>query len=92
MRLLWQQLKQARELFFSLDRDNSGSIDVDELMFMMRSQGQDPSKEDVLKLIASVDDDSKDGQIQMREFFQLYANGLSKKGNASEMDAKNIFK
>ena len=111
-----QELKAARELFNSLDRDGSGAIDADELRMMMRQLGQDPSEEEILELIASVDEDDNgamtaqqlalqisihpmpplesrhaDGQIQLREFYKLYAQGLDTKGRSGSEDVNNVF-
>jgi len=87
------ELEAARKLFFELDRDGSGSIDADELGVMLRSLGQNPTDEEVQALIASVDDGDKDGQIQLREFLRLYADGLDtkSKGQTSKNDVKNVF-
>ena len=72
--------KEANKMFFRLDSDGSGAIDADELGTIMRTLGQDPSEEECRELIASVDDPHQpDGLIQLREFYQLYAQGLDSK-------------
>ena len=60
---------------------------------MLRSLGQNPSEEELKALIESVDSGDKDGQIQLREFLQLYTQGLDTKtkGAASKEDINNIF-
>ena len=67
------------QMFFELDRDGSGSIDAEELGMMLRSLGQNPTDEEIKELIASVDDEDGDGQLQLREFLQLYTQGLDSK-------------
>ena len=76
-----QELMAARKMFFELDRDASGSIDADELAFMLRSLGQNPTEQEIKDLIASVDEDGGDGdgKIQLREFLKLYTDGLDTK-------------
>ena len=46
-----QELAQARKMFFELDRDASGSIDAEELGFMLKSLGQNPTEEELKDLI-----------------------------------------
>ena len=65
-------------MFFELDRDGSGSIDAEELGMMLRSLGQNPTDEEIKELIASVDDEDGDGQLQL-PFLQLYTQGLDSK-------------
>lgn len=48
-----QELAQARKMFFELDRDASGSIDAEELGFMLKSLGQNPTDEELRELIVS---------------------------------------
>lgn len=88
-----KELEAARKMFFDLDRDGSGSIDAEELGMMLRSLGQNPSEEELIELINSVDDGDKDGQIQLREFLKLYTQGLDSKlsGQAGKEDVSNVF-
>lgn len=94
--LLEHELAAARKIFYDLDRDGSGSLDADELGSMLRSLGHDPTHEEIVELIKSVDvgnsdDDQGDGQIQFREFIVLYAQGLDSKGKAGAVDAVHLF-
>ena len=86
------ELQQAKRLFWELDRDGSGSIEADEIAFMLRSLGQNPTKEGVEKLIAQFDDGEKDGKIQLREFLQMYANGLDNQNSSSFEDVLDSFR
>jgi len=88
----------AKAMFFSLDRDNSGSIDADELGVMLRSLGQNPTDKELQDLIDQVDGGpggEKDGQIQLREFLQLYADTVNADGDKAnkieKVDAINVF-
>ena len=84
------ELGAARKAFFTIDRDGNGAVDVEELQAMMRSLGQDISKEEAAELILSVDD-SKDGKIQFREFLNLYIAGLDAKGKVQNKDVNDCF-
>ena len=46
-----QELKKAREIFFSLDSDMSGSIEAEEIRIMLHSLGQNPTDEELQELI-----------------------------------------
>jgi len=111
------ELQAAKRIFFELDRDSSGSIDQEELAYMLRSLGQNPSEEELKQLIvsrcllrlarrviftcdssftlrvqASVDDDDKDGKIQLREFIQLYTQGVNGHSKSSYEDVKDAYR
>ena len=93
-----EAMMAAKALFFSLDRDNSGSIDADELGMMLRALGQNPTEEELKALIDSVDGadgDEADGQIQLREFLKLYADAIDATGKkvnkVDKSDVNNVF-
>ena len=60
---------------------------------MLRSLGQNPTDEELKDLIDSVDDEDKDGQIQLREFLKLYTQSLDtkKSGKTGMEDVANVF-
>lgn len=90
-----EEIAAARKMFFELDRDMSGSIDADELAFMLRSMGQNPTDEEVHALIASVDGadgEESDGKIQLREFIKLYTDGLDSKNRSRKEDVDDVFR
>ena len=62
-----KELEAARKMFFDLDRDGSGSIDAEELGQAMRQLGQNPSEDELIALIESVDDGDKDGDGDIDE-------------------------
>jgi len=89
-----EEIAAARKMFFELDRDMSGSIDADEITFMLRSMGQNPTEREVHELIASVDGEDGeegDGKIQLREFIKLYTGGLDSKSLGSKKDVDDVF-
>jgi len=93
-RLTDKELLTARTLFFQLDTDGSGSIDVEELGVMMRQLGQSPTEQELKDLIASVDDSpdgDSDGKIQLREFLKLYSGGLDNAQKAGLADVNDCF-
>uniref|UniRef100_A0A7S2FQG4 EF-hand domain-containing protein n=1 Tax=Haptolina brevifila TaxID=156173 RepID=A0A7S2FQG4_9EUKA len=87
-----EELNAARQIFFSLDCDASGSIDAEELGVMLRSLGQNPTEAELKELIDSVDDGDKDGKIQLREFLKLYTQGLDNKTKGSREDVDDVFR
>tara|TARA_B110000046_G_scaffold89240_1_gene97341 strand:+ start:83 stop:415 length:333 start_codon:yes stop_codon:yes gene_type:complete len=46
-----EELNAARQIFFALDCDASGSIDAEELGVMLRSLGQNPTEQELKDLI-----------------------------------------
>ena len=90
-RLSTPELGTARQIFFNLDKDGSGSIDAEELGGVMRTLGQTPTEEEIKELIKSVDEGDCDGKIQLREFFTLYARGLDTQNVANNTDINNVF-
>ena len=76
-----EQLQQAKEAFFRTDKDGSGSIDREELGFMLRSLGQNPTEKELSRVMAEADrgssneekfDEGGNGKIEMREFLKWY--------------------
>jgi len=86
------QMQQAKRLFWDLDRDGSGSIEQDEIMFMLRALGQNPTQENVRALIAEYDTGDKDGKIQLREFLEMYAAGFESQNASSQEDVLDSFR
>merc|ERR1711998_238518 len=80
------ELAQAKKLFCDLDRDGSGSIESDEIMFMLRALGQNPTAEMVAALINKFDSGDRDGKIQLREFLAMYAHGMDNQNSSSYED------
>jgi len=73
---------KLRKYFNSLDQDGSRSIGVDELEDPLIALGLVANREDVEKLIASVDEDQS-GQIEFDEFLAIMKNLNSKDGKES---------
>ena len=89
-----EQLQQAKEAFFRTDKDGSGSIDREELGFMLKSLGQNPTEAELSKMMMEADrggsneekfDEGGNGKIEMREFLKWYGAICNEgTGNASE--------
>ena len=60
-------IEDLKEAFALFDKDGSGSISSDELYLVLKSQGANPSKEEVRKLVDSIDLDGN-GEIDLFEF------------------------
>jgi len=87
-----EELQRAKKIFFDLDRDGSGSIDSNELAFMLRALGQNPTEDELKELINKFDDGDKDGQMQLREFLMLYTYGLDSSNSAREEDVADAYR
>ena len=85
------ELQRAREMFYSLDSDGSGAIDVEELETAMRQLGQQPTEQELKELIFAYDEGDCDGQLQFREFCNLFAMSIDTKGEAKLSDATDCF-
>merc|ERR1712159_87355 len=60
-------LAEYREVFATFDIDGGGSIDTSELGNVMRSLGLNPTRDDVIEMVAEVDVNG-DGEIDFDEF------------------------
>jgi len=68
-----------------LDEDGSGSIGTDELVDPLISLGLAQTREQVDKIVDSVDDD-KSGQIEFKEFLQIIGGSSEDKGDTLIID------
>jgi len=75
LKLSENQLEEFRECFNAFDKDGGGSIDSHELQALMRSLGQDPTKEELAKMVALADADGS-GDIDFCEFVTLIAHKM----------------
>lgn len=64
------QIQDFRNIFDLLDLDKGGSISQKELRHLLASLGMKVTKEEVLAMIASVDED-KSGEIDFDEFLKI---------------------
>lgn len=64
------QIQDFRNIFDLLDLDKGGSISCKELRHLLGSLGMKVTKEEVLAMIASVDED-KSGEIDFDEFLKI---------------------
>jgi len=77
-----------------MDRDCSGTIDKEELAFMFRSLGQNPSQEELDNMMAEADGGAHgdgDGRINLREFLEWYAIAMIKDRDTQAEDIKQAF-
>lgn len=76
---------KLKQFFKSLDEDGSGSIGTDELVDPLISLGIAQTREEVDKIVDSVDDD-KSGQIEFKEFLQIIGGSSEDKGDTLIID------
>lgn len=71
-----EQLSAARKAFAEIDRDSSGSINVDELIHFFKQCGKVLSQQEVKDIIEQADR-SMDNRIDMREFLDFFVDAIS---------------
>jgi len=93
MALTETQIDEFREAFDSFDTDGGGSIDTGELESVLKSLGQEASKEELDALIKIADTDGS-GDIDFLEFVVLVAHKMKNDNDAAKnADAiKTAFK
>ena len=84
-------LRRCKSIFFELDTDGSGAIDGEEIAFMLRSLGLNPTDKEVQTLIKKYDH-SGDNMIQLREFVQMFAQGLDTMHTGMEEDFMDTYR
>jgi calmodulin len=66
------KLVECREIFDFFDHDKDGQITVKELGDLLRALGENPSQDELQKMILEIDED-KSGKIDFKEFLELYS-------------------
>src|SRR5689334_17583790 len=66
-----QQREDCQDIFTLLDRDNSGSLDVEELGNGLRALGLNPTEAEIRHLMEECDTDHNGG-LSLEEFVRLY--------------------
>lgn len=86
-----EQIAEFKDAFSLFDSDNSGTITTAELGDVMRSLGQNPSEEDLQKMIDDVDQDG-DGTIDFPEFLTMLVRSMGDTDSHEEvMEAFRIL-
>ena len=71
-----EAVAKAKRLFAQIDLDGSGTIDAEELKRFLESLGHKQNTKAVKELIASVEEGTADGKLQIKEFCRMY-HGMS---------------
>mmetsp|Transcript_19092 Transcript_19092/g.30272 ORF Transcript_19092/g.30272 Transcript_19092/m.30272 type:complete len:234 (-) Transcript_19092:67-768(-) len=86
-----QQLDQLKVAFNLFDKDHNGRIDLNELQTVLKTLGQNMSKEETEEMMSSVDIND-DGEIDYEEFVQMMENRMFLPSNTMEyQDAFKFF-
>ena len=78
------QIEEFKEAFALFDKDGGGTISADELGVIMKSLGKNPTREELNRMIAEVDEDGS-GEIEFPEFLQLMSKKLHRADSIEEM-------
>lgn len=65
-----QQIEEIKEAFESIDTDNSGYLEINELLSAVNSLGLDNNANEINRIMTSLDL-NKDGKISFDEFISL---------------------
>jgi len=77
------QLALAKKVFAEIDKDKSGTVDVDELIAWFKLAGKDIKKTEVQKLMEEYDN-SQDCRIDLREFLDIFVMAMSPSSQREE--------
>ena len=77
--------KELKEAFNIFDRDKDGLINYNELGNVLKSQGFNPTNQELLEMIADVDD-NEDDKINFEEFLILMHSRLKKADIENELN------
>mmetsp|Transcript_65673 Transcript_65673/g.182754 ORF Transcript_65673/g.182754 Transcript_65673/m.182754 type:complete len:149 (+) Transcript_65673:135-581(+) len=66
-----QFIQKCREAFNTFDQDGSGTIDTQEMKLLLEAIGEAPTKEELFRFMADVDEDGT-GEIEFAEFLQAF--------------------
>ena len=89
--LTQEQIDDFRGVFEMFDVDNDKNISVKELSTIMRQLGQNPTDEEVAKMMEDADDDNS-GEIDFFEFCNLMAKRIKQTEQDEELiEVFNLF-
>ena len=83
-----EEVMELKEAFTMFDKDGDGTINAEELGTALRSLGQNPSKEEIAKMITDLDNDGS-GSIEFLEFAVMMG---KKTTQTSEQELVEAFK
>eukprot|EP00667_Euglena_gracilis_P019488 EG_transcript_20895 len=89
--LTQEQINEFREAFTLFDRDGDGSITTKEIGAVMRALGQNPTEEELQKIIEEVDQDGN-GIMDFEEFLALMSKKMHEEYELDDIEeAFRIF-
>ena len=84
-------ITELKNAFDSFDKDKSGSIDINEIKFEIKSQGLEFTSSELLQLVLELDSDGS-GQIEFPEFLDLISGKASDENSKPEIQKVfNVF-
>ena len=85
-----KEMELVKKMFRSIDKDNGGTINQEELEEMMKTLGMKPSKEEVKALMDAVDADGG-GTIDINEFSDVMTRKVNMDGMPKTSQIKKAF-
>jgi Ca2+-binding EF-hand superfamily protein len=80
-----EQLLEVTEAFKMFDRDGDGTLDVSELETVMKSLGQQPTKEEIMAIIKAASDNGEDS-LTLAEFTILMADRIRETSEGGDVE------
>ncbi|CAB4057555.1 CALM [Lepeophtheirus salmonis] len=85
-----EQVNEFKEVFKLFDKDEDGVLTFSELNIVMKSLGQRPKEEELLKMVRDVSEDPIYDTIEFNEFLQMMSK--QQKYGLDEESIKEAFK
>eukprot|EP00824_Muranothrix_gubernata_P008492 TRINITY_DN20928_c0_g1_i3.p2 TRINITY_DN20928_c0_g1~~TRINITY_DN20928_c0_g1_i3.p2 ORF type:complete len:126 (+),score=28.98 TRINITY_DN20928_c0_g1_i3:23-379(+) len=82
-----EELEKCKEAFDAFDKDTSGGIDPEELRTVLKFMGQEPSEEEIYRMISEVDEGNT-GTITWESFRAMIEKQKLEKGGDDESDTR----
>eukprot|EP00824_Muranothrix_gubernata_P008490 TRINITY_DN20928_c0_g1_i1.p1 TRINITY_DN20928_c0_g1~~TRINITY_DN20928_c0_g1_i1.p1 ORF type:complete len:164 (+),score=40.30 TRINITY_DN20928_c0_g1_i1:23-493(+) len=85
-----EELEKCKEAFDAFDKDTSGGIDPEELRTVLKFMGQEPSEEEIYRMISEVDEGNT-GTITWESFRAMIEKQKLEKGGDDESDTLDAY-
>ncbi|XP_005112424.2 calmodulin [Aplysia californica] len=84
-----EQMKEFQDVFRKFDRNSDGHINADEMVIVMRELGQNPTEEDVRKLIAHAEENTPLNERNRMIEFSEFVDMMEREGLKSQQEVED---